>query len=46
MHNEEKNKIALLKYAIDEGIRSGRAEDFDPVELLKALKAARRQEYN
>lgn len=41
MHNDETNHITTLKTAIDEGIRSGRAEDFDPVKHLEFLKATR-----
>ncbi len=36
---EEENKILLLKEAIQEGIDSGIAEDFNPETHLKALKA-------
>jgi hypothetical protein len=31
-----------LRHAIDEGINSGLAEDFDPDEHLKMLKAGRK----
>jgi len=36
---EEENKAAALKNAIQEGIDSGIAHDFDPEEHLEALKA-------
>jgi len=36
---EEEHKIIALRHAIDEGINSGLAEDFDPEEHLKMLKA-------
>ena len=36
---EEEQKIITLRHAIDEGINSGLAEDFDPEEHLKMLKA-------
>ena len=36
---EEEQKIIALRHAIDEGINSGLAEDFDPEEHLKMLKA-------
>jgi antitoxin ParD1/3/4 len=36
---EEEQKIIALRHAIDEGINSGLAEDFDPDEHLKMLKA-------
>jgi len=39
---EEEQKIIALRYAIDEGINSGLAEDFDPEEHLKMLKAKRK----
>ena len=38
---EEENKVAALKQAIQEGIDSGIAEDFEPVQFLKDLKAQR-----
>ena len=38
---EEENKMMLLRDAIDEGIYSGTAEDFDPEQHLAALKKAR-----
>jgi len=36
---EEENKVIALKNAIQEGIDSGIAHDFDPKEHLKSLKA-------
>ena len=36
---EEEQKIIALRHAIDEGINSGLAKDFDPDEHLKMLKA-------
>jgi len=39
---EEEQKIIALRQAIDEGINSGLAEDFDPEEHLKSLKAKRK----
>ncbi|MEP2025779.1 MAG: type II toxin-antitoxin system ParD family antitoxin [Reichenbachiella sp.] len=38
---EEENKILSLKKAIQEGIDSGIAEDFNPTTHLKQLKSAR-----
>jgi antitoxin ParD1/3/4 len=39
---EEEQKIIALRLAIDEGVNSGLAEDFDPEEHLKMLKAKRK----
>jgi antitoxin ParD1/3/4 len=39
---EEEQKIIALRHAIDEGINSGLAEDFNPEEHLKSLKAKRK----
>ena len=39
---EEEQKIIALRHAIDEGVNSGLAEDFDPEEHLKSLKAKRK----
>jgi antitoxin ParD1/3/4 len=39
---EEEKKTALLRQAIEDGIKSGWAEDFDPDEHLKSLKAKRK----
>jgi antitoxin ParD1/3/4 len=36
---EEEKKIVSLRLAIDEGIRSGIVEDFNPEEHLKTLKS-------
>ena len=36
---EEEQKIIALRHAINEGVNSGLAEDFDPEEHLKTLKA-------
>ena len=38
---EEEDKVAALKHAIQEGIDSGIAGDFEPEEFLKDLKAER-----
>ena len=39
--DDEESKIAALKQAIQKGIDSGIAHDFDPDEHLKNLKARR-----
>jgi antitoxin ParD1/3/4 len=39
---EEEKKTALLRKAIEEGVDSGLAEDFDPDEHLKSFKAQRK----
>jgi antitoxin ParD1/3/4 len=39
---EEEQKIIVLRQAIDEGIKSGIAEDFSPDEHLKLLKTKRK----
>ena len=36
---EEENKLIALKEAIQDGINSGMAENFNPTKHLKALKA-------
>lgn len=36
---EEEKKTAMLRQAVEAGVNSGWAEDFDPAEHLKALKA-------
>ena len=41
LENEE-SKVAALKYAIQEGIDSGIASDFEPGSNLKELKAKKR----
>jgi antitoxin ParD1/3/4 len=38
---EEEDKVAALKKAIQEGIDSGIAEDFEPEQFLQDLKAQR-----
>jgi len=39
---EEENKVLALRSAIQEGIDSGIAHDFDPKEHLESLKANKR----
>ncbi len=39
---EEENKIIALRIAINEGIESGIAENFDPKKHLESLKARKR----
>lgn len=39
---EEENKILALRKAIDEGIQSGIAKNFDPKKHLESLKAKKR----
>ncbi|GAA3746996.1 hypothetical protein GCM10022422_34340 [Flavobacterium ginsengisoli] len=39
---EEESKLIVLKKAIQDGANSGRAENFDPKEQLKSLKAKRK----
>lgn len=39
---EEENKIIALKKAINEGVESGIAKDFDPTKHLESLKAKKR----
>jgi antitoxin ParD1/3/4 len=39
---EEENKTLLLKQAIREGIDSGIVKDFNPQELLRKMKSARK----
>ena len=39
---EEENKVKALRSAIQEGIDSGIANDFDPKKHLKSLKANKR----
>ncbi|MHC5310665.1 type II toxin-antitoxin system ParD family antitoxin [Myroides sp. LJL116] len=36
---EEENKVQILKNAIQEGIESGIAKDFNPIKHLETLKA-------
>lgn len=40
---EEENKIAALKSAIQDGINSGIAKNFDPKKHLEMLKASKKQ---
>ena len=40
---EEENKVIALKKAIQDGIESGIAHDFDPQEHLKSLKSKRQR---
>ena len=42
MLEDNDTRIASLKSAIEEGINSGEAVDFDPVSHLKSLKASKR----
>lgn len=39
---EEESRLSVLKNAIQEGIDSGLAEDFDPKKHLKILKARKK----
>ncbi len=39
---DEENKIIALRKAIDDGIKSGRAVDFDAKKHLEVLKARRK----
>jgi antitoxin ParD1/3/4 len=39
---EEESKVTALKNAIDEGINSGMAKDFDPKKHLDSQKSKRR----
>lgn len=39
---EEEQKIIVLRHAIEEGVNSGIAEDFDPEAHLRALKAKKK----
>jgi len=40
---EEENRIAALKSAIQDGISSGIAKNFDPKKHLEMLKASKKQ---
>ncbi len=40
---EEENKALVLRKAIEEGINSGIAHDFNPVDHLEKLKAGKRK---
>ena len=42
MLENEEEKVKILRAAIQKGIDSGIAEDFDPDEHLKSLKAKRK----
>jgi antitoxin ParD1/3/4 len=42
MLEEEENKITALKKAINDGIESGIAENFNPTQHLESLKAKKR----
>ena len=39
---EEEKKIIVLRQAVEEGIKSGLVEDYNPEEHLKMLKAKRK----
>ncbi|OXB11833.1 type II toxin-antitoxin system ParD family antitoxin [Flavobacterium plurextorum] len=39
---EEENKLLILKKAVQEGLESGRAENFDSKKHLESLKANRK----
>ncbi|WP_427874545.1 type II toxin-antitoxin system ParD family antitoxin [Flavobacterium sp. MMS24-S5] len=39
---EEENRLLILKQAVQDGINSGRAENFDPKKHLESLKAKRK----
>lgn len=39
---EEEQRIIALRHAIEEGVKSGVAEDFNPDQHLKMLKANRK----
>ncbi len=39
---EEENRVVRLRNAIEEGIKSGRAEDFDAEKFLQQLKAVKK----
>jgi antitoxin ParD1/3/4 len=40
---EEENRIAALKGAVQEGINSGIAKNFDPKKHLQSLKASKKR---
>ena len=42
MLEDNDTRIAALKSAIDDGLNSGEATDFDPAAHLKSLKASKR----
>jgi antitoxin ParD1/3/4 len=39
---EEENKVIALRNAIQEGIDSGKAKDFEPKKFLESLKARKK----
>ena len=39
---EEETKVSALRMAVDEGLQSGLAKDFDPQEHLAGLKSNKR----
>lgn len=39
---EEEQKIVVLRHAIEEGVNSGIADDFNPEEHLKMLKSKKK----
>lgn len=39
---EEENRLLMLKNAVQEGINSGRAENFDPNKHLESLRAKKK----
>jgi len=41
---EEENRITVLRNAIQEGIDSGRAENFDPKKQLERLKSGKKND--
>lgn len=41
---EEENRITVLRNAIQEGIESGRAENFDPKKHLETLKSKKKND--
>lgn len=40
--SKEENRLINLKNAVQEGVNSGRAENFDPNKHLESLKAKRK----
>ena len=39
---EEENKVSALRHAVNKGIRSGRAQEFNPKKHLESLKAKKK----
>lgn len=39
---EEESKLIILKKAVEDGLYSGRAENFDPIKHLETLKAKKK----